>query len=288
MLGYLVGAEETPEELATRFRGFHAQGCLWHSLTPFPILSFILASCMSTSPDILACLAKYDTPTICNVIELFEVRPQKVGYMDSRIHACFHDLPPMVGFASTASFRSDAPPVGSDVYGSVTDQLEQFADLPGPAVVVFQDIDDPPTAATFGEVMCASYRAFGAAGLITSGPGRDLDQVRQLKFPVFTGGANCSHAYSHVLNIGLPVHVGGLTVHTGDLLHGDRNGVTTIPLEIASEIPDVAVEFMKAESHVLEYVNGPDEKSTAEVAERIQTLGAILEDIRRRVSRQNR
>jgi len=240
---------------------------------------------MSLSPDILKRLAEYDTPTICNVIELFEVRPQKVGYMDSRISACFPELKPMVGFASTASFRSDAPPIGGDVYGSVTDQLDQFSNLPGPTVVVFQDIDDPPVAATFGEVMCACYKAFGAAGLITSGPGRDLDQVQEARFPVFTNGANCSHAYSHVLNIGLPVNVGGLTVRTGDLLHGDRNGVTTIPLEIANEIPDVAVEFAQAESHVLDYVNGTGEKLATEVAKRIEKLGSLLGDIRQRVSR---
>ncbi|MEZ5366253.1 MAG: hypothetical protein R2748_28925 [Bryobacterales bacterium] len=37
----------------------------------------------------LALLAKYDTPTVCNVIELFKVRPQSAGYMDSRIRALY-------------------------------------------------------------------------------------------------------------------------------------------------------------------------------------------------------
>lgn len=45
------------------------------------------------SKDVLDNLAAFDTPTICNVIELFEVRPQNVGYMDSRIKAAFPDLP---------------------------------------------------------------------------------------------------------------------------------------------------------------------------------------------------
>ena len=42
----------------------------------------------------LALLREYDTPTICNVIELFAVRPRNTGYMDGRIRACFPEMPP--------------------------------------------------------------------------------------------------------------------------------------------------------------------------------------------------
>src|SRR5215468_5984919 len=139
----------------------------------------------------LELLRKYDTPTICNVVELFDVRPRTAGYMDGRIQACYPKLPPMVGFASTATFRSAAPPRGGNVYAGISEQVASFAELPGPAVVVFQDLDDPPAAATFGEVMCTTYRAFGAVGLITSGAGRDLDQVRAIGFAAFTAGAIC-------------------------------------------------------------------------------------------------
>ena len=125
-------------------------------------------------------LAQYDTPTICNLIELFEVRPQNEGFMDHRIKSCFPEMPPMVGFAATAAFRSAAPPDGGAVYGSLHEQLDQMAELDGPAVIVIQDLDDPPAAAVFGEVMCSTYRAFGAAGLVTSGAGRDLSQVRAI------------------------------------------------------------------------------------------------------------
>ncbi|GIX07677.1 MAG: hypothetical protein KatS3mg115_2080 [Candidatus Poribacteria bacterium] len=184
---------------------------------------------MPLSQDHLERLRRYDTPTICNLIELFEVRPRTEGYMDARIRACFPELPPMVGFASTAAFRASMPPAGGEAYASIDDQIARFSELDGPAVVVFQDLDDPPVAATFGEVMCTTYRAFGAVGLITSGAGRDLEQVRALDFPVFTSGAICSHGYCHFLNVHLPVHVGGIVVRPNDLLHGDCNGVTTVP-----------------------------------------------------------
>jgi regulator of RNase E activity RraA len=202
----------------------------------------------------LELLRKYDTPTVCNVVELFDVRSRTAGYMDSRIQACYPKLPPMVGYAATATFRSAAAPRAGSAYASLDQQLALFAELPGPAVVVFQDVDSPPAAATFGEVMCTTYKSFGAAGLITSGAGRDLDQVEAISFPCFTAGTMCAHGYCHFPSINVPVHVGGMVVHPGDLLHGDRNGVTTIPLEIASETAHACADYMDAEAVILGYL----------------------------------
>ncbi|HEY2826633.1 MAG TPA: RraA family protein [Pirellulales bacterium] len=233
----------------------------------------------------LGALAKFDTPTISNAIELFEVVPRNCGYMDGRIKAVFPEFPPMVGFAATASFRSDAAPVAGDAYSSMEQQVARFAELPGPAVVVFQDLDDPAVAATFGEVMCSTYRAFGSVGIITSGAGRDLEQVRALNYPAFTGGTICSHAYCHILHVGLPVRVGGLAVNNGDLLHGDLNGVTKVPLEIADELPGVAGEFAEAERIVLEYVQSPGTKMVAEFTARRKEFAAVIAKLAERVSR---
>ena len=240
---------------------------------------------MSLSPQTLAQLARFDTPTICNVIELFEVRPRNRGYMDQRIHCHDPTLPPMVGFAATAAFRSDAPPAGGDAYGSIQTQLEQFAQLPGPAVVVFQDLDDPPAAAVFGEVMCSTYKAFGSAGLVTNGAGRDLEQVRALHYPVFTSSTICSHGYCHILHLGLPVRIGGLMVNQGDLLHGDANGVTNIPPEIANEVADVAGEFVAAEEILMGYVKAPGGKSTARYDELRRQFQAAVKSLTSRVKR---
>jgi regulator of RNase E activity RraA len=230
------------------------------------------------STGTLARLREFDTPTVCNVIELFGIRPRSAGYMDARIRASFSDLPPMVGYAATATFCA-AEPASEDGYRSLEEQIAAFEGLPGPAVVVFQDLDDPPVAATFGEIMCSAYQAFGAAGLVTSGAGRDLDQVHALGFPVFTSGAVCAHGYCHFPSIGVPVRVGGVTVRPGDLLHGDRNGVTTIPLEIASDVADACPEFVSAEAVVLDYLRQGGctpagfAEAMAETRSRIAALG---------------
>jgi len=203
----------------------------------------------------LKLLGRYDTPTISNVIEIFKVLPQTSGYMDGRIRACFPEMPPMVGYASTATFRSAAAPGAGADYAGLEEQVTKFAELPQPAVVVIQDIDSPPVAATFGEVMTTIYKGFGAAGLITSGAARDLDQVRALGFPCFSDGVICSHGYPHLVDLGMPVNVGGVTIRPGDLIHGDANGVTTIPHEIASEVAHACEEFAAAEQVILDYIN---------------------------------
>src|SRR5262245_26048993 len=110
--------------------------------------------------SVLERLQQFDTPTVCNVLELFDCRPRISGYMDGRIQACYPKLPPMVGYACTATFRACSPPRSGDVYAGLVKQVELITSYPGPAVVVFQDLDDPPTAATFGEVMCTTYKSF--------------------------------------------------------------------------------------------------------------------------------
>src|SRR5260370_10030598 len=131
-----------------------------------------MADNSSISIAVLEQLRRFDTPTVCNVVELFDLRPRTAGYMDARIQACYPKLPPMVGFASTATFRSASPPRAGNVYSGLAEQVAAFADLPKPVVVVFQDLDDPPASATFREIMCTTYRRFGSIGLITRGAGR--------------------------------------------------------------------------------------------------------------------
>lgn len=225
----------------------------------------------------LELLAQYDTPTVCNVIELFNIRPRNKGYMDQRIRAAFADLPPMVGYAATATFRASSPGAAS-AYSSFEKQVLAFDEVPGPRVVVFQDLDEPSAAATFGELMCTTYKTFGASGLITSGAGRDLAQVRALDFPVFTNGAICSHGYCTIPATNIAVNVGGLVIRPGELLHGDCNGVTTIPLEIASEVAQVCAEFVQTEKVILDYLKSgaPSSDGLAQAQAESQAMVARL------------
>lgn len=237
----------------------------------------------SITPAVLDKLRTFDTPTICNLIELFEVRPRSEGFMDKSIKACFPEMPPMVGFAATVTCRTAFDSKVGTPY-AIDDQIARFGELSGPPVVVFQDLDSPPLAATFGEIMCTSYKTFGAVGLVTNGPARDLDQVRAINFPVFTDGAVCSHGYIRMFDFHIPVHVGGIAVYPDDLLHGDCNGVTTIPNDIAAELADIGDAFVAAEKVILDTLHTPG-VTLAQLTEARKESKAQIDALTRQVSR---
>jgi len=225
--------------------------------------------------EVLDALRRYDTPTLANAIETFDVRPRDEGFASMDVKCLFPDLGVMVGYAATATIRARGRGQGDGDHSPLWSLVRS---LPAPRVVVVQDLDDPPVAATFGEIMCSTYQAFGAAGLITSGAARDLDQVRRIGFPAFSNGAICSHGYSHIVAVHTPVRVGGVAVHPGDLLHADANGVTTIPHSIASEVAQVAAEYVAAEAVILDFTktgSNDVKKFTAARLECFHLLGEL-------------
>ena len=106
-----------------------------------------------------------------------------------------------------------------------------------------------------------------------------------LQYPVFTGSTICSHGYCHLLHLGLPVRVGGLMVNQGELLHGDANGVTNIPPEIAADVADVADEFVAAEAILLDYVKAPGPKNRGKYDELRQEFQAVVTKLTQKVAR---
>ncbi|MGH9641963.1 MAG: RraA family protein [Terriglobales bacterium] len=208
----------------------------------------------AVSAEVLDTLRRYDSPTVSNAIELFGVRPRNLGYFDSNIHALFPDLPPVVGFATTVSYCASCPP-DEKSSTSFLAHIDALGAIPGPRIVVFEDVDSPPTAATFGEIMCAVYKRFGCVGIITSGAARDLHAIRRLEFPAFASAVSVSHAYGHFTSIHQPVRLGGITVSPGDVLHADANGVVVVPAEIAADVAEACSKYVAAEKIVLDYLN---------------------------------
>jgi regulator of RNase E activity RraA len=193
-------------------------------------------------------LRTFTTPSVANGIETFEVRGRHEGFMAGSVRCMFPELGPLIGYAATATIRAAEPGVSDDralwaaVHGS-----------PKPCVAVVQDLDEPPgTGSLWGEVNANIHRAFGAAGVVTNGCVRDLDEMRALGFHAFAGSVGVSHAYVHVIEAGVPVVVGGLQVAPGDLIHADQHGVALIPLQIADRLPAAIRELEAAERRVID------------------------------------
>jgi regulator of RNase E activity RraA len=75
---------------------------------------------------------------------------------------------------------------------------------------------------------------------------------------LFAGSVAVSHAYAHIFEIGTVVHVGGMEVRPGDLLHGDRHGVLTVPAELAASVPAVADRLQQAEQRIIDFCRSKD------------------------------
>jgi regulator of RNase E activity RraA len=197
-------------------------------------------------------LRRLDTCTVSNAIEAFKLRLRNAGFANSRVRCVFEDLPPMVGYAATARLRSGEPPITGS-YHDRTDWWNSILQVPAPRIAVLQDLDEPPGVGAFlGDMNAAILRALGCVGYVTNGAVRELPRVRDMGLHLFAGNVAVSHAYAHIFDFGSPVNVGGLEVRPGDLLHGDRHGLLTVPKEIAAEIPPVAARLRQGEQRVID------------------------------------
>jgi len=185
----------------------------------------------------LEALRRWPTCAISNAIELFNIRPRNEGFMLPEIKCVFPELGPMIGYAVTAVISADSPE-GRRIQPQ--EWWEQILKITEPRVVVIHDIDQPVIGSFWGEVNANIYKALGCVGTVTDGSVRDLDEVKETGFHFFSSCVTVSHAYVHLVEIGIPVKAGGLVVKPGDLIMGDKHGVISIPLEIARDIPKAA------------------------------------------------
>ncbi len=203
---------------------------------------------------------RLSTCVVASAIENFHVRLPNTGFADSKVRCIFEDLPPVAGYAVTARIRSATPPMeGRRYHYALTDWWDHILSVPAPRVAILEDLDDPPGLGAFiGEVNANLLLALGCEGLVTNGAVRDLAEVRSAGFSMFAGNVSVSHAYAHIFDFGGPVIVAGLQVRPGDLIHADRHGVHTIPLEIAARVPAAADEILRRRKRIVSASKAPD------------------------------
>jgi 4-hydroxy-4-methyl-2-oxoglutarate aldolase len=221
-------------------------------------------------------LKRYNTPTISNAIEVFNVRPRHLGFLPHQIRCLLPDLGPMVGYAVTsrthASHSTKAEP------DLTADYLRYVAEQPGPKVAVGQDMDEPAgLGAQFGEVNSTIHQKLGCVGHITDGCPRDLDEVHALGFHLFGLNPCVSHAYVRLVDFGKPVRLAGAVVKPGDLIHADKHGVCIIPLEIAPKLAEACAEVERLERPLLEICRSPEFSLDEYLARRVASRTKIRE-----------
>jgi regulator of RNase E activity RraA len=198
----------------------------------------------------LAELRNFDTPTISNAIERFNVRPFTEGFMGPEIKCILPCDKPIIGYACTAKISALKPPTEEQKELAMA-YYAKVKETPFPTITVIEDIDPKPVGSFWGEVQGSIHKALGCIGVVTNGGVRDLDEVERLQFKYFASCVLVSHAYVHIEDYDCPVNIGGLTVRPGDLLHADKHGVILIPHEIAPALAEACRKAQWAEEPVI-------------------------------------
>jgi 4-hydroxy-4-methyl-2-oxoglutarate aldolase len=211
------------------------------------------------SPDTLDFLRNTDTCTVSNAIENFNVRMRNEGYIQGTPRCLLPELPPVAGFAVTGRIRTTSPPIANLCYYHRMDWWHYVASLPAPKIVVIADVDHiPGTGAFVGEIHARIARALGCVAYVTNGTVRDIEGLRGAGLQCFASGTSVSHAYAHIIEFGEPVDLGGLTISTGDLLHGDCHGIQTIPHDIADKLPAEVELLVQREVEMIQFCQSTD------------------------------
>jgi regulator of RNase E activity RraA len=205
-------------------------------------------------------LRAIDSPTIANAIEYFTVRPRVAGYCGANVRCLTPDAGVMLGYAVTC--KGDSTTEDKDRREHTELYRAIAAIQPLPAIVVIGDDGDPSRihlACHAGEMMATTMKRVGSVGLVTNGGLRDIREINALGgFNYFGRGLVVAHGRPSIYDVGASVNIDGMEVRPGDLLHGDENGVTVIPAEIAAQVAAKAREHRDMEQKRLQDILGPD------------------------------
>ncbi len=118
-----------------------------------------------------------------------------------------------------------------------------------PGDVILVDGKGDLSAALMGEIMSQQCVALGVAAVVIDGAVRDSEAIRELGFPMYAAGLNPNGPTKSVSGrLNHAISIGGVTVHPGDLVVGDADGVTVVERAKAASLLPLAVEKVAAET----------------------------------------
>jgi 4-hydroxy-4-methyl-2-oxoglutarate aldolase len=198
-------------------------------------------------------LRQFDTCTLANAIEKFDIRLRNQGFTGPGLRPFAADLQLLIGYAATVRVKSSNPPMQGGSFHDRNDWWASLLKMPAPCVAVVQDLEPAPGhGSVAGLIHCEVLQKLGCTGLITNGAVRDIPALRQRPFPVFAVHVAVSHSYYHVVDFGQPVEILGLEIRAGDLIAADCHGVLSIPKEVASRLPEVAASIVRHERRIVD------------------------------------
>lgn len=138
-------------------------------------------------------------------------------------------------------------------FGYLTEALDQLKENE-----IYLATGGSKRCAYWGELLTATARTRKAAGAVVNGWHRDTPQVLEQNWSVFSCGcyAQDSSVRTQVVDFRCDIEIGQVTIHDGDLVFGDVDGVLIIPKEIAEEVLEKSLEKAAGEKVVRKAIEG--------------------------------
>jgi regulator of RNase E activity RraA len=194
------------------------------------------------SPGELLELRRWNTPTIYNgweqitahdaAREAFNLEPL-TDYMPQ--------MGPMIGYAVTVLCEPSKRAHKENNPQALSEYRRYVASVPGPKIVVVQDLDKPHFVGSYwGEVNASVHGALGCVGTIVDGCIRDVDEMTTAGFKALAARLCVGHAHSWPVRWGCEVEVFGTKITPGQLIHADKHGFLAVPRADEEQLLDAA------------------------------------------------
>jgi len=221
-------------------------------------------------------LRRWNTPTIYNGWEQITRHDSaRDAFNLEPVRDFMPHLGPMVGYALTVVTQPGNGEHAKNNPNAWSEYRRYLASIPGPKIVVVQDLDKPLLYGAFwGEVTSNLHRAMGCIGTIIDGGIRDLDEMNQAGFKALARGTCVGHARSCPIRWGVDVEVFGRRIIPGQLIHADKHGFLAIPPGEEARLLDAA-RFMDSNECRTVIAAGAytSSKSPAEICEALDKAG---------------
>lgn len=229
----------------------------------------------------LETLKKFDTPTITNVVATYPEKDYCLGlyhpwygkwYTDETLKCMYPSLGRTVGYVVTCTYGLPDPDYSNLKFADV---LRAVAEVDGPVILVVKQ--DFPEAVKkinglLGGNMMTALKSVGTVGVISDGPSRDIDEIRELNMQYMLTGVTAGHGKFSVRSINTPVEVCGMMVAPGELIHMDENGAVKFPFQYLDKVIEKAEYLQDIESKRQEMM-----RNTADVEELIKIMGGLYD-----------
>ncbi len=187
-------------------------------------------------------MKRWNTPTIYNGWEQITKHDSAHdGFNLEPVTDFMPHMGPMVGYAITVVIEPGNPEHPEKNPDAWTQYRSFVASVPGPKIVVVQDLDKPNLYGAFwGEVNSNIHKALGCVGTIIDGGIRDLDEMNNAGFKALARGMCVGHAKNCPVRWNGEVEVFGRKVKPAQLIHADKHGFLVIPDEDQEKLLEAA------------------------------------------------